>query len=202
MAQRSAALSASNEADVQLAILSINSYQIQSNCSAAVIYSVPERTIRRRRASKPAQRDCQPNSKKLTLREEEVIISYILNLDQRGFAPTYAAVRDMADKLLAARGAGQVGVHWPRNFVKRTDSLTTRFNRAYNRQRALCEDPALIRSWFELIEETKAKYSICDDDVYNFDEAGFMMGKITTQLVVTGSERRGRLKAIQPGNRE
>jgi hypothetical protein len=72
-------------------------------------------------------------------------------LDQRGFAPTYAAVRDMADKLLAACGRDQVGVHWPRNFVKRTDSLTTRFNRAYDRQRALCEDPILIRSWFELV---------------------------------------------------
>ena len=29
-----------------------------------------------------------------------------------------------------------------------------------------------------------------------------MMGKITTQLVGTGSERRGRPKSIQPGNRE
>ena len=77
-------------------------------------------------------------------REEQVIVSYILDLDQRGFAPTYAAVCNMADKLLAARGAGQVGVHWPPNFVKRTDSLTTRFNRAYNRRRALCEDLALI----------------------------------------------------------
>ena len=67
-----------------------------------------------------------------------MIVKYILDLDTRGFAPTYAAVRDMADKLLAARDAGQVGVHWPRNFVKRTDSLTTRFNQAYNRQRALC----------------------------------------------------------------
>jgi hypothetical protein len=131
-----------------------------------------------------------------------VIVTHILDLDSRGFAPTYEAVRDMADKLLAARGAGQVGVHWPRNFVKRTDSLKTRFNRAYDRQRALCEDPVLIRSWFELLEETKAKYGICNDDVYNFDEAGFMMGKITTQLVVTGSERRGRPKSIQPGDRE
>jgi regulator of RNase E activity RraA len=52
------------------------------------------------------------------------------------------------------------------------------------------------------VEETKAKYGICNDDIYNFDEASFMMGKITTQLVVTGAERRGRLKAIQPGNRE
>ena len=105
-----------------------------------------ERTIRRRRAGIPARRDCQPNSKKLTKLEEEVIVDHILDLDLRGFAPTYAAVRDMADKLLAARGAGQVGQKWPANFVKRTDSLTTRFNRAYDRQRALYEDPILIRS--------------------------------------------------------
>jgi hypothetical protein len=57
-------------------------------------------------------------------------------------------------------------------------------------------------AWFELVEQTKAKYGICDDDVWNFDKAGFIMGKITTQLVVTGSERRGRPKALQPGNRE
>ena len=75
-----------------------------------------------------------------------MIVQYILDLDARGFAPTYAAVRDMEDELLAARGAGQVGQKWPANFVKRTDSLKTGFNRAYYRQRALCEDPILIRS--------------------------------------------------------
>ena len=58
MAQRSATLSALNEADVQLAISSINSRQIQSNRNAAAIYSVSERTIRRRRAGVPARRDC------------------------------------------------------------------------------------------------------------------------------------------------
>jgi hypothetical protein len=108
----------------------------------------------------------------------------------------------MADKLLAARGAGQVGQKWPANFVRRTESLTTRFNQVYNRQRALCKDPILISSWFELVEQTKAKYSILDKDVYNFDKAGFMMSKITIQLVVTRSGRRGRPKAIQPGNCE
>ena len=40
-----------------------------------------------------------------------MIVGYILDLDQRGFAPTYAAVRDMADKLLAARSGGRVGVN-------------------------------------------------------------------------------------------
>ncbi|KAB2111081.1 hypothetical protein AG0111_0g1524 [Alternaria gaisen] len=202
MAPPNQAQNVSCEADIQLAVSAISQGQIQSYRGAARTYEVSRTTLKRRRAGVPARPDCQPNSRKLTQREEEVIVRHILDLDARGFAPTYAAVRDMADKLLAARGAGQVGVHWPRNFVKRTDSLTTCFNRPYDRQRALCEDPALIRSWFELVEETKTKYGICDEDVYNFDEAGFMMGKITTQLVVTGSERRGRPKAIQPGNRE
>jgi hypothetical protein len=195
-------LSRSSEADIQLAISSINKKQIQTERAAVQIYNIPRTTLRDRCAGKPTRRDCQPNSKKLPELEEVVIFRHILDLDQCGFAPTYASVRDMADKLLAVRKAGQVGVHWPRNFVKRTDSLTTHFNRAYDRQRARCEDPILIRSWVELVEQTKTKYGICDEDVYNFDEACFMMGKITTQLVVTGSERRGRPKAIQPGNGE
>jgi len=202
MAASNNAQKGSREPDIYLAISALDQRQIITERSAARTYEVPRTTLQRRRDGTRARRDCQPNTKKLTQLEEEVIVSYILDLDQRGFAPTYAAVRDMANKLLAARDGGQVGVHWPRNFVKRTDSLTMRFNRAYDRQRALCEDPALIRSWFELVEQTKAKYGICDNDVYNFDEAGFMMGKITTQLVVTGSERRGQPKAIQPGNRE
>ncbi|KAF7572324.1 hypothetical protein PtrM4_098240 [Pyrenophora tritici-repentis] len=35
---------------------------------------------------------------------------------------------------------------------------------------------------FKLVEETKTKLGICDEDIYNFDEAGFIIGKITTQL--------------------
>lgn len=131
-----------------------------------------------------------------------MIERYILDLDSRGFAPSLAVVRDMANKLLAERGGGQVGRDWPRNFVNRTASLKTRYNRPYDRQRALCEDPETIKAWFELVARTKTVYGICDEDTYNFDEAGFMMGKISSHLVVTGSERRGRPKAIQPGNRE
>ncbi|KAF7569578.1 hypothetical protein PtrM4_119930 [Pyrenophora tritici-repentis] len=176
--------------------------RIQGTRNAAVVYNVAETTLRRRRAGVPARRDCQPNSRKLIQKEEEAIINHIVSLDQRGFAPTYAAIRDMADKLLATRSGGRVGVNWPSTFVKRTESLTTRFNRAYDRQRALCEDLALIRSWFKLVEQTKVKYGICDKDVYNFNKASFIIGKITTQLIVTASERRGRPKTIQLGNRE
>ncbi|EMT65575.1 hypothetical protein FOC4_g10001844 [Fusarium odoratissimum] len=49
---------------------------------------------------------------------------------------------------------------------------------------------------------TIAKYGIRSDDIWNFDETGFMMGIIMAGMVVTGSERQGRPKSVQPGNRE
>jgi hypothetical protein len=55
----------------------------------------------------------------------------MFDLYQRGFPPKYAAVRDMANKLLATRGVGQVGQKWPSDFVRHTDSVKTRFNREY-----------------------------------------------------------------------
>ena len=45
-------------------------------------------------------------------------------------------------------------------------------------------------------------YGILDEDTYNFNEISFMMGKALPHVVVTSAERRGRRKAIQPGNRE
>jgi hypothetical protein len=38
----------------------------------------------------------------------------------------------MANTLLAQRGAAPVGRLWLYNFVKRTESLTTRFNQPYD----------------------------------------------------------------------
>ena len=110
-------------------------------------------------------------------------------------------MKDMADSLLAARHCDPVGVNWPANFVKRTPELEVKFNRKYDYKRALCEDPKLISDWFGLVINKKAKYGIPDEDTYNFDDAGFVMGVISTGAVVTGSERRGRPKNIQPGNR-
>jgi hypothetical protein len=52
------------------------------------------------------------------------------------------------------------------------------------------------------VPNTIAKYGIVDADIYNFDETGFMMGVLSTAMVVTSSQRSGRAKAKQPGNRE
>jgi hypothetical protein len=48
----------------------------------------------------------------------------------------------------------------------------------------------------------KAKYGILNEDTWNFNESGFLMGKIMSQLVVTGSDKPGKAKKLQPGDRE
>jgi hypothetical protein len=40
----------------------------------------------------------------------------------------------------------------------------------------------------------KLYYGITDDDTYNFDETGFMMGIISAAMVVTTSKGRGKAK--------
>jgi hypothetical protein len=42
----------------------------------------------------------------------------------------------------------------------------------------------------------RAKYGIVDSDFYNFDETGFIIGIITSAIVVTRADRRGRGKAV------
>jgi hypothetical protein len=108
----------------------------------------------------------------------------------------------MANYLRKTRRARPVGKLWAHRFVQRRPELKTRFNRVYDFQRALCEDPELIGAWFQLVHNMRAKYSVVDCDFYNFDETGFMMGMIRPGMVVTRADRRGRAKGIQPGNRE
>lgn len=87
---------------------------------------------------------------KLLKTEEQVIVQHIIDLDLRGFPPQLAAVKDMADSLLAERQRKPVGQKWAANFVKRQPELTVKFNREYDYKRALCEDSEIIQGWFRL----------------------------------------------------
>jgi hypothetical protein len=190
------------EARIILAIEAIRASKSLSRRKAAKIYNVPESTLRDRMTGRTPLNERRPAVHKLTKLEEEVIVRKILEMDSRGFAPRLAGVEDMANFILESRGGRRVGKLWAHRFVQRQPDLKTRFNRVYDFQRALCEDPELIGAWFRLVENMRAKYGVTDSDFYNFDETGFMMGIICPAMVVTRADRRGRGKAVQPGNRE
>jgi len=45
--------------------------------------------------------------------------------------------------------------------------------RSLNYRQALSKDLKLIKEWFDVILNTKAKYRICDKDIYNFNKTRF-----------------------------
>ena len=159
-------------------------------------------TLSARRDGRPARRDIPANSRKLTDLEEKTIVQYIIELCARAFHPRLSYVEDIANRLLRKRNAPPVSVRWAHNFVKRQPELQTRFTRKYDYQRAKYEDPIVIREWFALIHNIKVKYGILDDDSYNFDKTGFIIGIIITSIVVTTLNGCSRAKQAQPGNQK
>lgn len=168
----------------------------------ARIYYVPWTTLRDRYHGISSRHDIQANSRKLTDLEESVIVRYILDLDLRAFPPRRSSVEDMANRILADRNGGRVRKNWTTNFVRRQPDLTTRFNRVIDYQRVLSEDPVAYDAWFKLVRNTIAKWGILEEDIYNFDETGFVMGQITSEMVITSVERRNKPRTTQQGNRE
>ncbi|RKK91608.1 hypothetical protein BFJ68_g16167 [Fusarium oxysporum] len=186
-------------------ILALQAYQKNPELGlhrAAEIYQASYGSLWRRTRGISSRYDITPKSRKLSDLEEQSIIRFVLDLDSRGFPPRLRGIEEMASRLLADRDASPVGKRWASKFVKRHKELRTCFHWRYDYQRAKCEDLPVIRNWFRLVQNVIAKYGIQLDDIWNFDETGFMMGVISSGIVVTGSERRGRPKSIQPGNRE
>ena len=137
-----------------------------------------------------------PNLRNLDQNEEKVVVEHVLNLVTRGFPPRLADVADMANSLRAERNLDPVGTRWPNMFIKRYNKLIIKFNYKYNYKRALYKDSRLIQSQFNLVANTKAKYSIQDNDIYNFNKVGFIIDQISTKVVVIALERRGQPKLV------
>ena len=109
MLQLNRAKSSNKEGRISFAKQAIKQGQGQSLQAAAESFDVTPTTLHDRIHGKPARSDCLPNSRRLTLYEEEAIIQYILDLDSRGFSLRPRDVQEMADLLLAERDAFPVG---------------------------------------------------------------------------------------------
>jgi hypothetical protein len=101
--------------------------------------------------NRPRREESRVGKHKLDPIEEQTLVRYIIDQDARGFPMRLSGVEDMANLLLASHDSKPVGKHWARRFVGAQPSLKTRFNRPYDYQRALCEDPEVIGNWFRLL---------------------------------------------------
>ena len=151
MSQPTRAQLASKEGRMALALNSYKSGYFTSQRDAATTYEVSKTTLRARLAGRVSQQEYRSVNHKLTDTEELTLVNWILSMDERGLPVRTTSIRDMANLLLQKRTVTDasetraVGTRWPYNFVRRHDSLQSRYNRKYDYKRALCEDPTIIR---------------------------------------------------------
>ena len=196
----------SKEGRIGLAIASLQLNPSLSIRKLSKVYNVPRSTLQSRLHGIQPIHETRSLKRALSSVEEQSLVQWILDLASRGFPPHIIDVRRMADTLRAARGQNPppppLGRCWAQRFINAQPELKMRWSRKFHSQRALCEDPVTIQEWFKLVQDTRERYGILDEDTYNFDETGFQIGVASTSKVVTGSETVGRARAIQPGDRE
>ena len=197
--------SVEQEGRLLLALQAIENKEISSIRTAARQFNVPRSTLTDRINGRLFRSERRANSYKLSEIEEDLLLKWILSMDDRGGAPRPSTVREMANLLLVKRGSNviaPIGQNWATKFVKRHPELKSRFSRRYDYQRAKQEDPKVIREWFNTVQTTIQRYGILAEDIYNFDETGFAIGLTATAKVITRAEYYGRRPVLQPGNRE
>ena len=64
----------------------------------------------------------------------------------------------------------------------------------------LQEDLEIISTQFKLVEDTKATYSVYNNNMHNFNKTSFQIGIIGLIKVIIGLERRAWLELVQPGD--
>ena len=91
----------------------------------------------------------------------------------------------MAIELLRVReNHTQLGVNWQQYILHRHPDLLAEYSRTLDQERLFAENEEIFQYWFDLFLSTKEKHGILDEDIYNMDEKGFMMGVAASAKVV------------------
>ncbi len=83
----------------------------------------------------------------------------------------------------------ELGVNLNSGFLERHPALQSKYNRTLDQERYPAEDPEIIQQWFDLYRSIKAEYGILDEDNYNMDENGYMLGVGGSSKVVSQNTR-------------
>ena len=169
---------------------------------AACIYAVSKTTLYNRINGRRDQVSYIASKQRLTPEEEESLQTWVLQLQSWGFPPRIAQLREMAQELLRAKqDFKELGKNWTEKFLGRHPILQSKYSRTLDQERFLAQNRDSIQEWFDLYRSIKAKHGILDEDTYNMDENGYMMGVAGSSKVVF-SKYQKQAFINQAGNRE
>ena len=108
----------------------------------------------------------------------------------------------MAQELLITKGDTKpLGKNWTQKFLSRHNDIRTKFIPPLDKERALAQDSAILSTWFELFLRIKTEYKVEDEDIWNMDEKGVMLG-VVPKLKVMISRHEKNKHMTQYGSHE
>ena len=145
--------SASNqEQNIQLAVASKEQKDFRSLRQSANFYNVPKSTTTYRANGRVPRHKVNHTQRRLTIKEEEVVVEWIKNLQRQYLSPNYIQAQVMITSLLRAKGDFQsLRIYWITNFYKRYPEISAGKSRKIEISRLESLDTAIVNSFFNEI---------------------------------------------------
>ncbi len=201
MADKYANLSTSERVDAAVKLLVENPEL--SIRKAATICNVHSSSIsRRQRGLTRSKEQANKEQQLLTPAEEAILIKYTLKYNDWGLPLQFKHLRQFTLEILYRKGSRMtLGYHWHRALLRRNPQLRIALSQPIDRHRVSATKESIAKQWFTLFHRIRTEHSIMDEDIYNMDEKGFMMG-ITQRTHVLISIQQKQAFVRQDGNRE
>ncbi|KHJ32976.1 hypothetical protein EV44_g3566 [Erysiphe necator] len=181
-----------------MALEEIKCGRAKSVRAAAIAFEVPYTDLRDRMNGVTWKGDKRNNAMIFTLREENSIVKYIIDLDAKGYPAKYEDITPMAQIILGLKNTNpqtnvrKLGTKWPYRFVKRRPVIKAKLSRGLDYKRYMMENIPILEKWFDQEKDVVDRYGIQPGDIYNFDESGFMMGVVKGFYVIARADKQGK----------
>jgi hypothetical protein len=176
MADRYAELSSSERVDAAVKLLNENpSLTIRK---ASTICNVHNSSISRRLRGLTQSKELSNQEKQVhTPAEEAILIKYALKYINWGLPLQFKHLRQFTLEIFRRKCSQPIlGRHWHQRLLQRNPQLKVTFSQPIDRHRASATKKSVAKQWFSLFHQIRIEYSIADEDIYNMDEKGFMIG--------------------------
>ena len=113
------------------------------------------------------------NQRFLNHQQTKDLLNYINKLTRTGLFPSHQMIANFAEEI-----AGKPpGKNWVSRFLKRhEDELVNHYITAMDASRKRADSVLYYSLYFDALERKMKEYEIQEEDIYNMDEKGFLIG--------------------------
>lgn len=170
-------MSSKREDSIQAALNDYHSGKFASLRATAKAYNIPLSTLFNRNTGKTSRQLAHQKEQRLTPKEEEFLVQWIIEQDNQGFPPTHTRTREMAERILQIHDDHQpLGRKWLTHFLQRHPEISSCIGKKIDAKRIQGTQPELVGEFYNLYEQLRKKYGIVDEDIWNMDEHGMGLG--------------------------